>query len=164
MRISLKGEYALQAVFDLAAQRAGTPVKIAAIGVASNIALSLALMGPMKHLGLALANSLASGINFFILLYFLRRRLGMIDGRRIIRSFSRILVSSAVMGLSGWMLLHGERWQAGGDTLFKVLALTVVMVLCLGVYVVMGILLKSEELRYVRDLAAKKITGTRRIP
>ncbi len=51
-----------------------TPVKIAAISVAVNVLFSIALMGPLKHSGLALANSLASGINFALLFYFLRKR------------------------------------------------------------------------------------------
>src|SRR5512140_2210161 len=50
-----------------------TPVKLAAIDMASNLLLSLALMGPMRHSGLALANALASGINFLLLGYFLRK-------------------------------------------------------------------------------------------
>ncbi|MBK9167855.1 MAG: Rrf2 family transcriptional regulator [Bryobacterales bacterium] len=48
MNISVKGEYALQAVFDLAAQPAGTPVKIADIATRQNI--------PQKFLELILAS------------------------------------------------------------------------------------------------------------
>jgi len=60
-----------------------TPVKIAAVGVASNLLLSLILMGPLRHSGLALANSLASGINFLILFLSLRKKLHSIEWKKI---------------------------------------------------------------------------------
>src|ERR1700747_2996466 len=47
MNISVKGEYALQAIFDLASQRAGEPVKIADIARRQKI--------PQKFLELILA-------------------------------------------------------------------------------------------------------------
>jgi putative peptidoglycan lipid II flippase len=46
-----------------AQQNTKTPVKIAAISVVCNIVLSLILIGPLKHAGLALAISLAAWIN-----------------------------------------------------------------------------------------------------
>src|SRR5579883_3656965 len=48
MNISVKGEYALQAIFDLASQRAGEPVKIADIARRQKI--------PQKFLELILAS------------------------------------------------------------------------------------------------------------
>lgn len=157
---SIVGNRVITAAF-YAMQDTKTPVRIAVVGVGSNIILSLLLMGPMKHLGLAFANSLASGINFFILLYFLRRKLGAVDGRRIMRSFLQIAASSAVMGVSGWVFLHGERWQTGGDMLFKTLSLSAVVFLCIGVYAGMGLALKSEELSYVLGLLKKKVIRKR---
>ncbi len=46
-----------------AQQNTKTPVKIAAFSVACNIVLSLILIGPLKHAGLALAISLAAWVN-----------------------------------------------------------------------------------------------------
>jgi len=85
-----------------------TPVKIAIVGMLSNILFSLALMGPMKHSGLALAYSVASWINFSLLFFFLRKKLGHVDARKILGSFYKTLVSSVAMGLAGWGLLRGE--------------------------------------------------------
>ena len=45
-------------------QNTRTPVTVAACALGANIVLSLALMGPMQHNGLALANALSSMINF----------------------------------------------------------------------------------------------------
>lgn len=133
-----------------------TPVKIAVIGVTSNIILSFILMGPMKHSGLALANALASGINFSILFYFLRRKLKRVDARRIIKSFSKIAIASLIMGISGWALMHGKLWQQSGRSLEKAVYLSGVIMLCTGLYFIVSNLFKSEEIGYLINLIRKK--------
>lgn len=51
-----------------------TPVRIALISVLVNLVLSLALMGPLGHAGLALATAITALINGGLLLHGLRRR------------------------------------------------------------------------------------------
>jgi putative peptidoglycan lipid II flippase len=126
-----------------------TPVKIAMVAMLSNLVLSLSLMGPMKHSGLALANALASGINFVLLFYFLRNRLRRIDARKIIRSFLKIATASAIMGLSGWALLHGELWEKSGSNADKILSFGGTVALCVGIYIALSYLLKSDEMDYL---------------
>jgi len=75
-----------------------TPVKIAVVSLLVNIALSVVLMGPMLHSGLALATSLASGVNLILLTWALRKRLGRIRARDILQSVFRATASAAVMG------------------------------------------------------------------
>ena len=81
-----------------ALQETKTPVKIAVVSLLVNMVLSVALMGPMRHGGLALATSLASAVNLLLLTRALRKRLGGINGRDIVRSMLRSCLSSAVMG------------------------------------------------------------------
>jgi putative peptidoglycan lipid II flippase len=123
-----------------------TPVKIAAVAVAANIIFSIILMQPLRHSGLALANSLASGLNFFLLFMLLRKKLIMIDGRRIFSSFIKIVIASTIMGVSAGLILHGTLWQTYGRTFQKVLYLSGMVILCVGVYLGVIFLLKSEEL------------------
>jgi putative peptidoglycan lipid II flippase len=134
-----------------------TPVRIAMVGLASNLLLSLALMGPLKHSGLALANSLASAINFILLSYFLRRKLSRIGARKIIRSFSQVAFSSLFMGAIGWSLLRGELWHHGGSTALKSVYLGSTMVLCVVIYIMSAVLMKNEEVQYVREMILKKL-------
>jgi putative peptidoglycan lipid II flippase len=134
-----------------------TPVKIATIGVASNLLLSLILMGPLKYSGLALANSLASGVNFLILFYFLKKKFHYIDSRKIAKSFSQIGLSSVVMGLTGWLLLRGEIWTKSGSAAVKAAYLSGTMIFCVIIYVIVNGLLKNEELQYVRGVIMKKL-------
>ena len=74
-----------------------TPVVIAAVCVAINIALSLALMGPLKHVGIALAQAVSSWINAVLLAEFLRRRGFLVLDRRLKDKLARICLASIGM-------------------------------------------------------------------
>jgi putative peptidoglycan lipid II flippase len=94
-----------------------TPVKTAVVSLVANIVLSLLLMGPMLHGGLALATSLASSVNLTLLILALRRRLGRIGARGILKSVLRsaacAVVMGAIIGLVGiWAgpKCVGSRW------------------------------------------------------
>jgi putative peptidoglycan lipid II flippase len=134
-----------------------TPVKIAAIGVASNIIFSLTLMGPLKHSGLALANSLASIINFLLLAFFLRKKLHRIDTRKIMKSFLQVSASSLLMGMAGWALLHGDLWTRSGSTAMKAGYLTGTMLISASIYAFANALMKNEELHYIQEVILKKL-------
>src|SRR5438552_3078536 len=67
-----------------------TPVLVAAVALAANIALSLLLMGPLRHAGLGLATALSAIVNMAVLLVFLARRLGAFGWETILRSHARV--------------------------------------------------------------------------
>jgi len=133
-----------------------TPVKVAVVALAANIIFSIILMQPLKHSGLALANALASTVNFSLLFFFLRKKLERIDAKRIIYSFTKSLFASSVMGLTGWMLLHGTLWQTHGQTVHKAFYMGGTIATCLMIYLFLCYLLRSEELSYVIKLAGQK--------
>ncbi|MBU4321318.1 MAG: murein biosynthesis integral membrane protein MurJ [Nitrospinae bacterium] len=134
-----------------------TPIKVAVIAVITNIVLSLMLMKPLKHNGLALATALASTVNFILLFYFLRKKLERLGARRIIKSFLKIAFASVAMGAAGWFLLHGELWKESGRSMEKAGYLSGVIILCSAIYFFMSYLLKSEEMEYIVGLVRKKI-------
>jgi putative peptidoglycan lipid II flippase len=136
-----------------------TPVKVAVVGMVSNLILSLIFMGPLKHSGLALANTLASGVNFALLFFFLRQKLKRVDTRRILHSFIKIIFSSSVMGVVGGMLLHGKVWQIHGNTLNKIFHLSGTVTICVGIYLLLSYLLKSEEIFYLIGMVKQKLRG-----
>jgi putative peptidoglycan lipid II flippase len=76
-----------------------TPVRCAVAALLSNIVLNLLLMGPMRLGGLALATSLSAGLNVFLLIRALRRRLRFLRGKEIAASFVRIASSSLIMAV-----------------------------------------------------------------
>lgn len=134
-----------------------TPVRIAIVGVITNLILSLMLMNPLKHSGLALANSLASGVNFSLLFLALRKRLTRVDARRILKSFVKICAASSVMGVSGWALLRDEMWALSGRPIEKTIYLSGTIVLCLSVYLVISFLLRSDEMNYLYERIKNRI-------
>ncbi len=85
-------------------QDTSTPVKIGALALGSNIILNLILMWPLREGGLALATAISSMINFCVLFLILRKKIGSLDGKRIISSFSRILLSASLMGVFCWSI------------------------------------------------------------
>jgi putative peptidoglycan lipid II flippase len=60
-------------------------------------------MKPLAHGGLALATSLASVLNLGLLVWALKKKLGILGWRSIARSVCKTLVSSLSMGLAVWV-------------------------------------------------------------
>ncbi|NVL90583.1 MAG: murein biosynthesis integral membrane protein MurJ [Desulfobacterales bacterium] len=81
-----------------AIQDTKTPVKIAVISLLVNIVLSISLMGPLRHGGLALATSIAAVVNLILLIQALKKRLGRIGVRDILGSILKSTASAALMG------------------------------------------------------------------
>ncbi|MBF0560298.1 MAG: polysaccharide biosynthesis C-terminal domain-containing protein, partial [Nitrospirae bacterium] len=129
-----------------------TPVVAAGVTMVINVLLSLLLMGPLKHGGLALANALAASCNFTMLFFFLRRKLGGIGTGRIVFSFIKTLCASSVMGLAGWYIAsYTAVWSSGGQGLFKATYLGATMFSCLIIYAATAYVMKSEEIGYIID-------------
>ncbi len=83
-----------------------TPVKTGLVSIAANILLAMALMGPMKHSGLALATSLASAINLALLFRILVKKLESGALKKMIESIFRSVVCTAVMGACLWFAMR----------------------------------------------------------
>jgi len=141
-----------------------TPVKIAVIGMTSNIALSLLLIGPLKHGGLALANALAATIQFVLLGVFLRRDVGRLDLTRIYRSVLKTLCAAGAMCVPALYVSRLSLWTAGGTAL-RVGTLAASIGFCLAIYIGVARALGSEELPAVLERGRKKIdSGGRNAP
>lgn len=75
-----------------------TPVKIGIFCVVLNLALNLALMGPLQHVGVALATVISAWVNAGLLAWLLSRRGQLHWDHRLRRVAPRLLLSAAVMG------------------------------------------------------------------
>jgi putative peptidoglycan lipid II flippase len=100
-----------------------TPVKAAVVALLVNAFLGIALMGPLKHGGLALATSLAAAVNFAVLGVLLRKRIGPIGARRILRSFRKSLAASVLMGAAAYAICFQVSWESSGLTAEKIAVL-----------------------------------------
>ncbi len=126
-----------------------TPVMIAVLSVITNIVFSFILMGPLRHGGLALANAIASAVNFTVLFLLLRKRLKRIDGQKIIQSFMKTAAASFVMGIFGFFAMRSFIWHGETGIIEKAGILAAVIAFCVGVYLLSTYLMKSEELKYL---------------
>ncbi|KPK41796.1 MAG: hypothetical protein AMJ78_04465 [Omnitrophica WOR_2 bacterium SM23_29] len=77
-----------------------TPVKVALVALILNIILNLTLMWPLKVGGLALATSISSAVNFILLYYFLRKKIGPLGGFKVLKAIGRILLAGIIMWLN----------------------------------------------------------------
>jgi putative peptidoglycan lipid II flippase len=133
-----------------------TPVKAGVAALIANVVLSLALMGPLKHSGLALANALSAMLNFVMLMYLLRKKLQWIEGRRILRSFLKSAFASTVMGALAWTALRQELWTMPGDAALKTILMLGVIAVSALLYVIISRVLGCEELDFLVKRFLKK--------
>ena len=91
IRVMVSAFYALQDT--------RTPVKVAVVALVANVILSLVLMGPLKHGGLALALSLASSLQFCLLVFFLKRKIHTGTLRPVLAFALKCTLSAFLMGL-----------------------------------------------------------------
>lgn len=143
-----------QAFYSL--QDTKTPVKIAASAVVINIFLSIILMGPLAHGGLALAASISAAFNLGMLAVSLRRKIGRMDGRRIVLSLIRIVPSSAAMASIGWWVSRDPVWESNGALFYKLGLLSACLCGSIVLYLLLMWLLKSEELSFLWAAARRK--------
>jgi putative peptidoglycan lipid II flippase len=93
-----------------------TPVAVGVAAMSLNLVFSLLFsdlfqrLGWAPHGGLALANSLATYLEAFALLFLMRRRLGGLEGRRILAGFGQAALAALAMGavVVAWLLLAGN--------------------------------------------------------
>ena len=128
-----------------------TPVMASAVNLVTFIALSLALMGPMQHAGLAAATTAAAVSQLAALLWLLRRRTGNLGLREIGGSLMRIVAAATVMGAVVWGMAGLGQWELGGNDPRNLTLFAATAVVGLLVYLGMAVLLRSPELS---DLAA----------
>lgn len=94
-----------------ARQDTKTPMRIGVVSMGVNIALSLLLVMPLKHVGLALAISLSAFVNAALLFVTLRRHDVYRPSSRWMLFLARIILASGVMGaILFWGVGDLESW------------------------------------------------------
>jgi putative peptidoglycan lipid II flippase len=134
-----------------------TPVVCAFIAFLLNLLLSLALMGPLRHGGLALASSLSAFGNMLLLLYFLRRKIGRFGGRAICLAALKGCVASVPMGGAAFLLLRLIDWSRPGGKLLKGGVMGGTVLAGTAIFLAVGHLLGCEEARDVLAAVKRKI-------
>src|SRR6266511_910335 len=93
------------------------------LGMASNVALNVALYPLLGFRGVALGTSLAAGANFAVLAIAWKRKHGGFGGAGIYRQLGKVVLASAVLALAAWATERGlAAWLPAGKTLARQLA------------------------------------------
>jgi putative peptidoglycan lipid II flippase len=80
-----------------------TPVKALAVSVAINVALKVALMGPLAQVGLALATAVGAWVNLSLLVWFAARQRLIVLDARLVRAIWRLAVAAIVLAIVLWL-------------------------------------------------------------
>lgn len=150
VRVFVQSFYALQ--------DAKWPMRAAMIAFAVNLAFSLALMYPLKHKGLALANSLSAVANVFILSFVLKKRIGVFLDRTFYLSIFKIILSSVLMAAAIMAADYIFPWNHSKDFQTRLVYLVGMIMLGAGVFFLSSYLLKSPETRSIMMLLKKKFS------
>lgn len=124
-----------------------TPVRAGFWSMLANVALGASLMFPLDLAGLALATSLSSWLNVWLLARDLRARLGR--GPVLGRTTAVSAMLSLLVGLGAWLVPAG---------VYGSLALIAVWA---GGYMLAAALLKVEEALLLTDFLKRRLTGRR---
>ena len=134
-----------------------TPLYVAVLAAAVNLALALTLSGPLGVGGLALANSMAVAVEVTVLLVLLWRRWQGIGEQPIFSALVRSLLASLAMAASVLVLeAVFERLGAGSGLMFALLRLGVLFVSAVVVYGGVALLLGLTEIRDVVLLVLRR--------
>jgi len=133
-----------------ALQDTRTPVYVGMAAMFTNLALSLALIGPLKIAGLALANSIATSVELGLLLWFLRPRVGELGGVRTWAAVGKIALATLGMGIVVWTFLEFAPVSSA------ILRGGIGILLGGGVYALLAFLIGVDELRSVTRIVLKR--------
>ena len=115
-----------------------TPLKIAVVCLIVNATLNLILMGPLGHIGIALASAISSWLNAGLLGLGLARRGHLKPDARLRRAVPRMVLAAAFMAATLWGAADSlVPWLAAGLGL-KVLALAVLVAIGMATFAVLA--------------------------
>jgi putative peptidoglycan lipid II flippase len=137
-------------------QKPWLPLYVGLVNLALNALLDWVLLGPLGVAGITLSTSIVSVFNMVLLVWLLRRQIGLIGGRGMLSSAGKaVLCALALAAVSGgvWLALRG--FAAEG---FLRLLLSVVLAVGLGGLVYLGLAkaLKLEELNLAWRLLRRR--------
>jgi len=123
-----------------------TPVVASAVNLVTFLSVSALLLGPLSHVAIAVANSVAAAVQLGVLLVRLRRRIGPLGLRPVATSAARIAAASLALALVGRGLASQFAWAESTSELLRIAALAITGGVSLMTFVVVAVLLRTPEL------------------
>ncbi|WP_414050640.1 murein biosynthesis integral membrane protein MurJ [Macrococcus animalis] len=122
-----------------------TPMMNGIFTVIFNIIFCLLLVGPLEHIGLALATSIVSTLMSIILFVQLEKKIGKIPSVNLAICFIKCLLGSAVMTIFIYYIYYGYLEAFIRNDMTKVLILAIIIILSAIIYALMLFVLKVKE-------------------
>jgi len=137
------------------------PVLIALTTIIISILLNFSLKTILAEKGLALAFSITGIYNMVMLLYFLRRKIGQIGVKQMVRSFVLITISSIIMGIItyGVSVLLGSQLDMNKD-INQVIQVGVSIIIGFIVFAGTILLCRLEETELIWGMIRRKLKKT----
>ncbi len=133
-----------------------TPVVASAMNLVVFVSLSLALMGPMQHAGLAAATTAAAVVQLGALLWLLRRKSGPLGMQDVSRSLVRIVAASAGMAAVVWAGAQLGDWSRGGNDPVNLMIFVGTVLGGLAVYLALAAVLGAPELTDLKSALRRR--------
>lgn len=127
-----------------------TPVKVASLSVGINIVLNLILMYPLEIGGIALATSISATVNFLLLYYILKRKIGKILKRGFLKTLFKTLSSALLMGgvcYVSYYYLFDKIFRLRESFLLNCVSLLITIILGIFTYFGFCFLLRMPEVK-----------------
>jgi putative peptidoglycan lipid II flippase len=127
-------------------------VKIAALALVVNVALALALMPILAHVGIALATAVSAWINAGLLAVLLYRRGLLEPDRRLMTRLVRIFFAALLMAGALWLIADALEAPLRQSDPAGVAALVLLIAVGTAAYAVLAQLLRATSLREMRSM------------
>jgi putative peptidoglycan lipid II flippase len=137
-----------------------TPVIVATISFSLNIVLNiifvLFLFRRVQNGGPALATALASYFDFFALFAIFRFRYGAMGTMEIMRSFSKIFLCAAIMGVGCWFGGYYTRFTLQSAFMVQLLVFAGLILGATVLYLVLAWIFRCPEIEEVYGIATRR--------
>jgi putative peptidoglycan lipid II flippase len=134
------------------------PLKAAIVTLIVNLLVSLLLMYPLKHNGIALASSISAIVNVVVLAYVLKTKIGTYLDREFYSSVSKIVLSAVLMLGAIGLIEYIMPWNTHAALKIRLIYLSVTIFCGAGVFLTSAYLLKSPEMHAVINILKKRVS------
>jgi len=137
-----------------------TPVIVATISLVLNIALNILFLQvffkKVQNGGPALATALATFFDFFALLIIFRLRHGSMGMRDVVRSFFKISVCAAIMGIGCWFGNYYTQFTIHSRFLVQLVVFSGLITGATVLYLLLAWLFRCHEIEEVYGIATRR--------
>lgn len=135
-------------------QDSTTPLLCGVASVVLCAVLNVLFVGPFGVKGLAFASSLSAYFNIFLLLWFLRKRLGGVEGRKLLISFIKITLLCLIVSLPFYFAFSTS--HLGNGMHKATLEIAIILFVITPIYLLACSLFKLEEWNFIKRALARR--------